>query len=578
MKIYSSALLIALFTGVFISTAFRAEAAEVYYLGGSGQGIGAQANPSYSFKQRFSDLLDLSKDNKERSGRISGSLSEQFIRNDVSGNTSKSFLRRGNVYVSEANLNLMEKLGGNYHLESQVFLRQTDDLRIDPRKDVRMKQFNLKIMDPDNLYEFGDFYGDLSQFTLSSSLEGAHAVVTPSPSQKYQVVAARVGEADQAAGKFQRNVGALKADHYFFMDSKTFSNFRMGLQAVTVADDSSTVERTASTQDINNTVLSTDGEIALRGPLSLQYELASSFYKDETASDPHHTDKANAFRLAPALNFSNWSTRYLYYLVQPKFYTDQGSASPDKEQHQLSVDYRFSKRLSVNVMENYYWDHLPGSSRTMRTTNNEQYVTITGQPFEERPSFVLRPYVSYARKDSDDLGNTAEGATRTAGIGFNDLLQPIGLNYGAKYEFRSYKDYANNTSSDYIHRIGFNFSKDMQLWQRRLYLALEPNIDLRRTKSNSGKYDVGTGLGVNGQYDISKRLVLRGNHTLSDMNSAKTSADYFQTRTSGELDFTLNAARTAHFITRYEYNHYIYEDGQQSYNENRIIGKFFINF
>ena len=527
-------------------------AAEVYYLGGTGQGNG----PAF---------------------RLSGSVSQQVIHNDVSGNISKSFLKRGTDYISETNLNVVKKLLGNYSLEGQVFLRKTDDPRVDVRRDVRMKQFDLKILNPDNLYEFGDFYGDFSPFALGSSLEGAHAVLSPSSSQKYQVVAARTGEADTTTSRFQRNVAGVKADHQFFLDSTAFSNFRMGVQAVTVADDSSSVERAASTKDIINTVLSTDGEIAWRGPLALQYEVAHSFYKDETSAEPRNTDQANAVRIKPSFSTDKWGIGYLYYLAQPKFYSDQGSAMPDKIQHQVNVDYRFSQRFSVNMVENYYWDHLPGSSQTKRTTNNEQYVSITAQPMEGRTSFVVRPYVSYARKDSDDPANSAEGATRMAGIAFNDLIQAIGLNYGAKYEFRSYKDYANGTASDYFHRIGFNASRDFKVWQRRLYLALEPNIDLRRTKTDTN-YDVGMNLGANGQYDISERLFLRGNHTLSDMNAARPSSDYVQTRTSSELDFMLNQAKTAHFITRYEYNHYIFEDGQQSYNENRIIGKFFINF
>ena len=562
----------------FLSLPSSSHAAEVYYLGGNSSGSsGDHVNPSYSLKQRIQDLLNFSKENTDRSGRISGSFSQEVDWNDVAGNTSKSFLRRGTDYVTETNLNLQEKLPGNYNLESQMSLRKTDNPRIDPRRDVRMKQFSLKAMNPNNFYEFGDMYADFSQFTLGASLEGAHAILSPSTASKYQLVAARVGEADVAADKFQRNVAGVKADHNFFTDSKLFSNFRVGAQAVSVQDDASSLDRTADTQDLKNAVFSTDGEIAFRGPVALQYEVAHSENRLTTDAGANTSDKANAVRVLPSVTFDKLGIRYLYYMAQPKFYTDQGSASPDKMQHQWTMDYRFSKKVSVNLVENYYWDHLPGSSRTKRTTNDEKYLTWNLRPFDNRPQLTFRPYVNYAVKNSDDAANSAEGITRTAGFSFSDSIERV-IQYGARYEFRSYLDEANDhAGSDYSHRIGVNVSREQQVFARRLYLALEPTMDLRRTKTDPN-YDTSFSVGLNTQYDISQRWLFRATNTLTDANNAQPASDYMQNRSSAEFDFILGPSKAVHFVTRYERNRYVHEDGDQSYTESRVIGKLSFNF
>ncbi len=564
---------------VFFSISFSARAAEVYYLGGNTSSGTSARNPSYTWQQRLNDLFDFSgnKNNNARSGRISGTFSQEVDWNDVAGNTSKSFLRRGTDYVTDTNLNLQEKLPGDFNLESQMALRKTDNARIDPRRDVRMKQFSLKVMDPQYLYEFGDMYADFSQFTLGASLEGAHAVMSPSAVSKYQIVAARVGEADTAADKFQRNVVGIKADRNFFADSLLFSNFRTGAQAVVVQDDPASLDRTADTQELKNAVISTDGEIAFRGPVALQYELAHAEDRLNTDAGASTADKANAVRVLPSVTFEKWGARYLYYMAQPKFYTDQGSASPDKMQHQGTLDYRFSKKASVNLVENYYWDHLPGSARTKRTTNDEKYLTFNFKPFDGRPQLTLRPYVNYAAKNSDDPANSAQGVTRTAGFGFSDAIERV-LQYGARYEFRSYLDQANDhAGSDYSHRIGFNVSREQQVFARRLYLALEPAVDFRRTKTDPN-YDTNLSAGLNTQYDISQRWFFRATNMLSDANNAKPATDHMQNRSSAEFDLLLGPSKAMHFVTRYEHNRYVHEDGQQSYTESRVIGKFFFNF
>lgn len=497
--------------------------------------------------------------------------------NDIDGNTSKSYLEQGTDYLTEANLNMLEKLGGDYHFEGQWFLRKTDDRRIEPRRDVRLKQVDLRVSNDENLYQFGDFYADFSQFVLGSSLEGFNIDLRPEKNQHYQFVTARKSKADIAADLFQRNVFGFKADRYFLQDSEIFSNLRFGFQAASSQDDSSTLPAPNSTKDLRNTVIGFDGEVAFqRGP-AVQYEYARSMYLEhEDSATGHDTDFGSAFRIQPSWNLGKTNLRYLYYYGQPGFYSDAGSSMADKIQHQLSIDHRFSDRLSVTVSENYYWDHLTGSTLTKRTYNNEKYLNLNIVPFAWRTSLFLRPYVNYLAKDSDDEINSVESRTVTTGINMNDRLNEH-TTCGLGYEYRSFTDQAAKTSSETFHRIKGDIAQDFIFLKRRLYYSFGPIVDIRNRKGDDDK-DVHTSIDWNLQYDLTPGTTMRMGHTIADTNSATPDGDYLNNRGFWEFDFLINKERSAHFVLRSERNHYINGNGAQSYKELRVISKLVVNF
>jgi hypothetical protein len=561
----------------------RLHAAEVFYLGGAAPDEAAgQMNPSYSLKQRLTDLLDFSGHGQKgsgRSGRISGTFSQTVTWQKVTGNESKSFLENGTDYNDEINLNIQEKLWRDYSLESQMFIRKTDDRRVEPRRDARMKQFNMKISNPRDLYEFGDFYGDFSPFTLSSSLEGFHADLRPSQAYAVQMVASRSASADVVADTFQRYVNGAKVDLNLLRSSEVFSNFRLGLQAVTSQDDSASLGRTSSTKDLRNTVIGVDGEFSLARFLSLTAEVARSTYVEDADTNAvlvKDQKYGTALRAQPVLNLGKTNVRYLYYYVQPGFYTDTGSAAADKIQHQVSLDHQLSPEAALSLMQNWYWDHLTGSSRTYRTLYNEKTASFTWRPFKGRTGFSFRPYVNYQEKDSDDLANTVEGVTRTLGFSVNDQLSDK-TSYGASYEYRSYKDEAAGTGSDYFNRFGLNLSRESLFCGRRLYQSIGPSMDFRRTKRDSDQ-DVTVSTSWSGQYDVSKRLVSRFGYNLQVANNAGPAQNFLNNRNYLELDLLAHEKRGAHFIVRGERNHYDHENGDQDYDETRVTGRFTVNF
>lgn len=553
-------------------------AAEVYYLGGNSSAPASTQNSAFSIKQRVKDLLDFSLErvnDQTRSGRMSGNFLQEIDYNDIAGNKTKSFLRAGVEYLSELHINIQEKLAKDYNFEGQWFLRKTDNPRIESRRDVRLKQINVKAYNQKNLFEFGDFYGDFSQFVLGTSLEGFNVEVAPTGNQKYKFIAARSQDADPVNGKFQRNTFGAKADLNFFKDSTLFSKFRVGAQAATVQDDSSSIDSNTSTKDLRNIVASIDGEFSLQKYFSMMYEIARSDYiEDEDTSNDNQF--GTALRLQPSLSLGKVQLRYLYYYGQPKFYTDVGSASSDKIQHQISADITFHRKVALSISENYYFDHLTGSSRTKRTLNDEKYFVLNIRPFDARQGFMLRPYANYQIRSSDDMGNSAGAITRTVGFSLNDSLDEH-TSAGVSYEYRGFTDTATRTTSEYFNRIGFNFARDQKLFNKRLYYSLDPSVDLRRTKTDDDK-DVSIAVGLNMQYDIASWLIMRAGNSIADTNGAKVATDYFNNRAFWEFDYILSKQRSTHVILRGERNNYVSEDGAQSYREQRIIAKFISNF
>lgn len=553
-------------------------AAEVYYVGGGGSSGSQEAYSSYTFRQRIKDIVNRSKNmaDPKVSGGISGTFTQEVNWQTIGGNEDKSFLRKGMDYRSELMMNIYQKLWSNYRFEGQVFLRKTDDVSVETRRDLRMKSINMRVLNHKNLFEFGDFYGELSPFTLGRSLEGVNIQLEMENKSKYRFIAGRTGQADEALSVFQRQVFGVKTDRFFFQDSEMFSNFRLGVQAVTVQDDSATLKEAGSAKDLNNTVVSIDSEISLIKNFSVAFEAARSVYLEDEDALIRDRSYGSAIRIQPHLNLGKTSLRYLYYYVQPDFQTVGGSASPDKEQHQINADFRLNDRTFFSFVQNYYWDHLTGSSQTKRTTYNEQYTTLRFKPFLSRDRFETRLFVNRSDVNSDDTGNTAEAITHTLGWSINDVIGEK-TNVGLSYEYRVFNNRANKTLSNKYHRIRANFGREDLVFNRRLYYSLSPSLDIRTTETDTNT-DLNFSLSFNGQYDLAQRLQARFGHNLRSTNSAKLNSDSWNFQSHLEFDYALSQAKDKRMVLRLERNEYKYEDGGQNYNETRAILRFTANF
>jgi len=555
-----------------------ASAAEVFYLGGISASPALQ-NSSYSLSKRFHDLFDFTTDKNslERSGSISGNILAEMDWNNIGGNKAKSFLKEGVDYLTELNFNIREKLGANYHFEGQFFMRKTDNPRIESRRDLRLKQMTLKVLNDKNLFEFGDFYADFSPYVMGVGLEGFHMDLRPDSAQRYKLVVSRKNEADEAADLFERYVFGFKADHRFFQDSKTFSNFRIGVQAAASEDDSSTIPDVSTTNDMRNAVVSVDGDISWYKLFSVSFELARSLsLEDEDTTGARDQSYGTAFRIQPVLTFVKGTLRYLYQYVGPKFQSDTGSAAYDKIQHQLTWNYILSEKATLSLSENYYWDHLSGSPLTKRTINDEKYASLTLRPFSSRTDLTVRPYFNYFIRNSDDPGNSLEATTTTTGFSVNDRLDEW-TTYGFGYEYRAFADLAAHALSDYFHRFNFNIGHEQKFFSRRLYYSIDPGFDIRSTKTDNNK-DVNLIFSCSGQYDIAQNAITRVGYNVIDTNSAKSAADFINYRTYGEIDFLLSRKTNTHMIIRGERNLYTHENETQDYYETRAVLKFTSQF
>jgi hypothetical protein len=567
------------FTVLFLLTIHVSvtHAADVYYFGNATAET-SQTNEKYSFKKRLTDLLDLTSGRPmaERSGRISGSVLTQVDYAQVSGNDAKSFLTDGVDYLSEVNLNLQEKLWRNYNLQGQVMLRKTDNPRIEPRRDVRVKEYSLKVANPENLLLFGDFYGELSPFTLSNTLEGLTAEIQPSDRFNMKYIAARQYDADEAAGKYQRNVYGVKLDTFLFMRSAIISNARVGVQAVTTQDDSSTLSSASTLQDLRNSVFSIDGDLSFTKGFSMNYEFARSFYlEDEDAADVKDQSSGNSFHVAPQMQWRDTVVRHVYNYTQPDFYTESGSASPDKIQHLTTVDHRVNQQVSLSLMHNYYWDHLTNSDLTKRTINDEKTVSMNIMPLTSRKTFRTRVHTSFNTRDSDDRANSAESQTLTMGFAVNDRWHEADV--GFSYEYRAFTSEADDSQNDYFNRLGFNFSREYELFTRRLYLTLAPSVDIRRTKRDPNQ-DVNVNVSFSGQYDVSEDFLSRFGHNLVDSDNAGPDKDYMNNRSYMELDWALGKEKNTHVVLRGDVNRYMHEDGTLNYKEIQTVLKCILAF
>jgi len=552
-------------------------AADVYYLPDS-KGTSKNKNQTYSFKQRLKDLFDFSSKRpmEERSGKISGSIRTQGAYNRVTGNKAKSFLQEGRDYLAELRLNLQEKLKGDYHLEGQLQVRKTDDQRMDDRKDVRIKQSLLQVSNSENLFILGDFYGELSPFTLGSSVEGFSAEIKPADFLSIKQLVARQYEADQVANKFQRNIIGTKLDAYPFRESAVFSEARFGFQMVTNQDDSATATRTASFADLDNQIFSLDGDLSFIKLVSVNYEVARSQYlSDEDTVTPTDKQYGNAFHIAPQLQLKKTLIRHTYNYIEPTFYSENGSAYPDKIQYLTTLDHRFSERVSVSLMENYYRDNLRGSTLTKRTTNDAKTLTVNWLPLAHRPTFRTQFNTGYAERTSDEAARSVDNQTVSFGMGMNDRWKET--DWGVSYDHRSFDDRADTTRSEYQNRYGVRAAREYSLFGRRLYLSLNPGIDTRNTKTGQDQ-DIDLSMAFSGQYDLEDNLLTRFGYNVMDSHPGAPGTDYFNARSFAEIDWSPGNNKDRHVVFRYNLNRYLNDDNTLNYKESQAVLRYICNF
>jgi hypothetical protein len=560
-------------------------AANVYYVNQAPPETTADVKTkTYSLAERAKDLLNFPANfepQQDRSGKISGMLMQQVQWQNIGGNKGKSFYRPGTQYLTELNLNTVEKLWQDYKFEGQFFLRKTDDIRIESRRDVRLKDMNVKVFNPKNMLQFGDFYGDFSQFVVSSNVEGFGLEAEPVKNNKIKAIAGRRYAKDLAAGLYQRNIAGGKYDLVLFEKSRYLSKFRIGIQAINSRDDKGSLDEayTSTGQKIKtlqNTVYSIDGEIKARKYLGFNYEVAGSSV-DQDVKSPDSRNTGNAVRLQPSIRTRMVTFRYLYYYVQPKFYTDIGAAPTDKIQHQFNTTVTPADWVSANYTQNFYWNRLGGSPQTRRAYNNESYMSLSVKPLPEHRSLVLRPYVNLLGTNTDDPANQSESSTKTYGVALDDSLGQSTW-YGVFYERRTFDDLATNSTNDYYHRFGTNLGQDRQVLARRLYASLTPNFDIRQSKAHHGKKDVTFNLTGNLQFDAFSWCALRSGYNVIGYDGGGPFMDYVNQRTYTELDFTLNRKRNVHLITRGERNVFAHQDDTQRYDETRFVFRFVSNF
>lgn len=566
-------------------------AAEVYYLGQPASPEAQQTveNRDLSLKKRFKDLFDFGSYGEykpDRTGQISGSFLAEVDFNQISGNTANSFYRRGTEYLTEASINAWEQLWRDYKVESRVMLRKTDNPQYETMRDLRLKELNVRLYNYYNILEFGDLYADFTNFTLGSSLEGFRGDFNPLPNAKieprFQFVAARKNEEDVWAGQYQRNVFGGKFDMTFLKDLWFFSLVRLGSQCVTSQDDRSTAWHVTPSgtpvQDLNNSVFGLDGDINLKKFFNFRWEWArSAFVQDMKAlNTQRQTEYGNALRLEPSFSSKYVNFRYLYYYVQPSFYTDVGSASSDKVQHQFTLDLMPIRQVRLSLIENYYWNHIMRSFQSYRTLNDEKYITLYLRPWEARRNFDIRAYFNYLNQYSDDHPvNTLETDTTTTGLSVNDRIWETSV--GARYEFRGYRDDQDKSRSDYFNRIGTNLSRDFQLFKRRLFFSGDFSFDFHNPQSEDDN-EVSTGATMNGQYEVFQWLTLRGGMNVQNFTAAAPDSGYLNTRSFFELDFLVNKKRNTHLTSTVERNIYNNVDGTQDYKELRAVTKFISQF
>ncbi len=504
--------------------------------------------------------------------KISGNFFTEISYQKIGGKDEASSYRDGWDYLSQLSLNINGPMFLGYNYEGEIVLRKTDTNIIEPRRDLRIKRADIRLYNKENLFILGEYYQDFSRFSLSNSLEGLYAGLSPRTDIRLKAVAGRSQSADTVSADYQRNVFGFSVDYNPLHPILSMDRFDVSFSMVTSQDDSSSCG-VSGAKDLNNTVVALSATMGKK-KLGMNYDMAYSAYTEDEDTD-NDIDWGWALRIEPYwfIDKANIRMRYLFDYVTPDFYTAQGSAASDKIRHGISFDWIISDNLSMIFSEDLSYDHLKGSDKTKRTTQKEHSLTLN---IDEPDAYRGSVYFDYIGTDSDDTANTEEAEDISFGFEYSRIIDKTSsLRLG--YERRLYSRESDKSLSEYSHKLTLGFTKNGKWFGREYYINPDINLNMHSPKTDNNK-DISVTFSMSASYNFTDRINIRTGINIADTNGAAVDSDYIKKISYMEYDCMLSKKKSSHLIIRVERNTNEYGNSSLNYKETRYICRFQTGF
>ncbi len=522
-----------------------------------------------------------------KGAQVEGTLSQGLNIGGIQGETTNSLIDSSLNYETNANIRLLhDDLGAlnelfeTWKLDSEVNIRKTDDAQLNNNQDLDLLYLQIHLYNPYLDFTFGDFSANFSQMTLNRSLEGFQAIVTvPQTNTKASAVLSRAYQAEELTQYTRYVVGGrveqvLLTEKFELFDRTVVNDLTTGVNVVYNFDAAGSAKADAGVPDISNFVASFNARLKLFDIVTSEIEVARSMNEDndEITLGGDQWGTAVKIRNSAALRHRYGRSRvnFDYERAMATFFTDSGSASPDREAVYLSGSHRFKKFVSIDGSYREFHNNIQDTGTTSLRIRNPVF-KVTIKPFEQKGEYWrdLSTRFQYSAQKSESTNQLIDNQSHT----FQGLVSHRVKNISMSGGFKSKRvnDKAGRGSrrtQSLLSRLGYDFISE--------HFIFNPYIDytLRYQRDHSPEEDeVGGDLSFGAALSVFERFRMSVNYGYNDVNRSIVGSDteFHSLDMSASLDITDRLMLIGtYFLTDSNFETHL-QDYSEDYGELKIV-------
>lgn len=504
----------------------------------------------------------------------------EITRNEVKGpGRDNSFLYYGNHGVSYENrFEFLTTLSlEDVRYQSDIDMRFTNNERIDT-ENVSPKKIYFNRESPVSLFQFGDFFANLSQYSLNQNLKGGILSFKETESNPWGITLLGGTYKNRWEYVWSDKADELKnTDFYGTRLGRKIKDLQVYLNYVVTDEDRmdditpGNVNR-STTEIIHNHLWSTDWKFKPVPGVDLSGESAVSRFHSTTNAN---IDLGKAHQLRGRFRIKNLRTQLEYERVPSDFHTPGGSASSDRERYRIRNNYYFGDNEAFCDYTTY-WDNIQDTlAETTKLKIPELGVTFRNLLNRKTLATTLKLREQRRHRSSDTL----DDRTDTFNVGFEDRFGPF--RPGLDYEYRRV---AYRKNVDDGGEITHAATLSMSSYHRTEIWTFRPNVSLRYEETEDYGQSPNRGAnkdwiwsgGLNGGFKSNLRF--NTNYSFSRADNYILDADSRRRIFSCGLDYSLGGNNDNILGVEYQDRRNSYGNGANDYDENILKFKWLRKF
>lgn len=487
------------------------------------------------------------------------------------GAGDKALLKRGEFFTHQLKLDSSVLLNDDWHFDTTVNARQTNDPQIELRNSVHLLGWTSELYNRETRATFGDFYGDFSRYVLARSLKGVQLQYKNETTELKGVAGYSQRQND---AHFMRYVAGGRAETLVLKEYGALQNVRVGTNFTAVEDDHASLTGSPTgVADASNRA----GSVNYSGILFKNTELTGEIAKtwiDEDTSENTNVDRktGTAVRANSATKFSKMTKARLgYEWVSADFNSLAGSAVPDRVTLNGRLDHKITNELASEASYRVSHNKLEKSILNDQTMTQTPHLALSWTPDSEK--WLLRDYALRLFWDMRDRSSDGDGSQQVD-FTSND--------YGLENEFKvrkvSFVDgWTYRTEDDDMNKENMLVNNTayfgMRMREKFGEMTAVPSVRYQVEHTDSVKLDISDftqTVTVGLILEPSNKLKFEQRLSAGFAERSTEDADSVKLNSYTSLDYKLPTSQDLTFRISYEHLDFNHSRSVQTYSEDNL--------